>query len=216
MRSLTIEFYEKESGRFLAEPLLLEKIESYETLYLLKFSPEQFAEICRIKLKDPYCNIESLFSDNQFNVQLLECEKEGTCIYFIKGKPPLAWSVGRDNETTGVFFCGREIKDGKITVRFLVYEKQVETLLGKIEKIGVRFKIVSLIDAKFSYRSPISCLTEKQKKAAILAYKSGYYDTPRKTSTRQLAKKLGLVSSTLTVHLRKAERRLLANMLKES
>jgi predicted DNA binding protein len=83
-----------------------------------------------------------------------------------------------------------------------------------LEKAG-NFKVISLMDAKFLPSSPVSRLTEKQREAIILAFNLGYFDTPRKISSEQLANKLGLANSTLAVHLRRAERRLLAEMLNE-
>jgi predicted DNA binding protein len=49
----------------------------------------------------------------------------------------------------------------------------------------------------------------------IAAYKLGYYDVPRRITSEELAKKLDPVKSTLSAHVRKAERRLLTEMLNE-
>jgi predicted DNA binding protein len=75
--------------------------------------------------------------------------------------------------------------------------------------------LVSLTDAKFPPSSPVNLLTVKQQNAIVLAFKLGYFDTPRKVSVEELAGKIGLASSTLAVHLRRAERRLLAEILDE-
>lgn len=42
------------------------------------------------------------------------------------------------------------------------------------------------------------------------------YDVPRKISLTQLAERLNLALSTLDVHLKKAERRLLSHIINES
>ncbi len=52
-------------------------------------------------------------------------------------------------------------------------------------------------------------LTEKQKKAIGLAVKHGYYNSPRKTTLKKLAKMADLSFSTYQVHLRKAEKKLI-------
>ena len=75
--------------------------------------------------------------------------------------------------------------------------------------------MVLLTEAKFSLDSPLSVLTEKQKNVLITAYKLGYYDVPRKISSEQLSKKLNLHSSAFVAHRRKAEKRLLAQIIKE-
>jgi predicted DNA binding protein len=57
-------------------------------------------------------------------------------------------------------------------------------------------------------------LTKSQKKALELAYRYGYYDFPRKTELRDLAKKSGLSLSTFREHLRKAEKRIIPNLMR--
>ena len=47
----------------------------------------------------------------------------------------------------------------------------------------------------------------------IDAFKSGYYDFPRKIGSEALAKKLSIREPTLVIHRRKAERKLLAQVL---
>lgn len=59
-------------------------------------------------------------------------------------------------------------------------------------------------------------MTVKQKSVIISAFKLGYYDSPRRISSRQLADKLHIRELTLVRHRRKAERRLLAEVLSES
>jgi predicted DNA binding protein len=104
------------------------------------------------------------------------------------------------------------VRDGKVRVTLVGDDKQVKEFL---ENRRDNYKVVSLTDAKFSLNSPISRLTEKQQEAISLAFRLGYFDTPRKISVDGLAEKLDLSSSTLAVHLRRAERRLLAEMLNE-
>ncbi len=93
---------------------------------------------------------------------------------------------------------------------------QVKHLLDTLDSLRLKYRVVSLTDAKFSPTSPVSQLTTKQQDAIVLAFRLGYFDTPRKVSVGELAQKLGLASSTLAVHLRRAERRLLAEILNES
>jgi predicted DNA binding protein len=49
----------------------------------------------------------------------------------------------------------------------------------------------------------------------LAAYKFGYYSLPRKIGSEQLAKKLSLHKSALAAHRRKAELRLITQVLKE-
>jgi predicted DNA binding protein len=49
-----------------------------------------------------------------------------------------------------------------------------------------------------------------------MAYTLGYYDIPKKIGLVQLAERLDFSHSTLDMHLRKAERRLLSHIMNES
>jgi len=97
-----------------------------------------------------------------------------------------------------------EVRDGRVRVTLVGDNEQVKEFL---ENRVVNYKVLSLTDAKFSPYSPISRLTEKQQEAISIAFRLGYFDTPRKISADELAAKLGLASSTLAVHLRRAEHR---------
>lgn len=69
-------------------------------------------------------------------------------------------------------------------------------------------KVISLTDARVPPESPLAPLTERQRKVLITAYKLGYYDVPRRISSKDLAQRLDLVKSTFSAHIRKAEGRL--------
>lgn len=55
----------------------------------------------------------------------------------------------------------------------------------------------------------LSKLSKRQREVLLLAYKSGYFDNPRKVTLRDLADMLGLSVSTVKEHLRKAQRKIL-------
>lgn len=56
-------------------------------------------------------------------------------------------------------------------------------------------------------------LTEKQKQALELAVFSGYYDTPKRTNLRALAKRMRLSLATYQKHLQKAEAKVMPDIL---
>jgi len=56
-------------------------------------------------------------------------------------------------------------------------------------------------------------LTDLQKKALDLAVTEGYYDIPKKTSLRKLAKLMGLALATYQRHLQKAESKIIPDVL---
>ena len=80
--------------------------------------------------------------------------------------------------------------------------------------MGISFNIISLADARFSPDSPLSSLTDIQTKVLKSAFDLGYYDLPKRITSDELAKKLNMRISTFVLHRIKAERRLLAKILK--
>jgi Predicted DNA binding protein len=196
------------------------KIKSLEMLHILKLDEEGFAVIFRVELRDPSLNIESLLTNTMIdsvngNLQLLDHGKENTYTYFIKGKQAQTNNTMSRRKLSMYPVMPFGLRDGKMTITLLGDNGQVKEFLQYLEEMGLRYGVVSLIDAKFSPSSPVSALTDKQREALILAFTLGYFDTPRKISSEELAKKLGIVHSTLAVQLRRAERRLIAEILNE-
>jgi acylphosphatase len=194
------------------------KIKSLEILHILKLDEAGFAAIFRVELKDPSLNIEELLTyvlkdTVRGKLQLLEHERENTYVYFMNGQPIQSNNIADHRKFSMYPVMPFGLKDGKVSITLLGDNKQVKEFLEFMEGIGIHYRIISLMDAKFSPSSPVSCLTDKQREALVLAFTLGYFDTPRKISSEQLAKKLGIVHSTLAVHLRRAERRLLSEVL---
>lgn len=61
--------------------------------------------------------------------------------------------------------------------------------------------------------SPVLKLSKRQFEVLLFAYKSGYFDNPRRITLRELAQILGLSPSTVKEHLRKAERKILEELI---
>jgi len=214
MHRLVLEFQNKDLQMLPdSEPLM--KVKSLEILHFIRQDQQELSGICKIELKNPNSSIEDFIGNNKtIEMQVLERGREGTHTVFFRAKQSQVESPPFDmGKIGGYIIAPFEIKEGKLRITFLGNSAQVKRLLHQMGIMGLRHKIVSLTDAKYSQESPLSSLTERQRKILIAAYKQGYYDLPRKINSEQLAKKLGLVSSTLVEHLRKAERRLLIGML---
>ena len=231
MRRLILEFSKDEFGKIhnefsrnglpkINEHNPLDHIKTLEILQFLRLDNEEFAAICRIETEQPMPEIANLFAkggaQENFSegAQILEREKSGAYIVFVRHSPvPFGSTISQ--LMGGGYLVATEIREGKIKITYLGTVKEVKNVLENLKVHGLRYKIVSLTDAKFSPNSPLNFLTEKQRRVLLAAYKFGYYSLPRKIDSEQLAKKLSLHKSALAAHRRKAELRLIAEVLKE-
>jgi predicted DNA binding protein len=216
MRKLVLEFTEEGLGLFQNSPL--SSIQSNEIIHLLRYDGKEFAAIMKIQFKDPSTKIEEIFPYaplNNVKIELLEQEGNAS-IYFVKGTLASDAYEHKLLSTGGYFLTPLEINNGKIKMTLLGKPKQLKSLLKTIDESGLKYKVVSLSEATFSPNAPLSCLTQKQRSVLVTSFKEGYYDMPRRTSSQDLAKILGLKSSALIEHRRKAERRLISSILNES
>jgi predicted DNA binding protein len=215
MRRLVVEVDALEFTR-LSGDRSIEKIESLEVLNFLKEDPEEFVTICRVKLKGPSTTIDEVFNETGSEVQVLDHDREGRYTALFKGKPHQDPQLREFLAVGGYLSTPLEIKNGKVKVTFLGSPNEVKALLAMIKKTKVRHKVVQLIEANSSQSSPIDCLTDRQRRVITSAYELGYYEVPKRINTQGLAKRLNIRGSTVAMHRIKAERRLLAEILKGS
>jgi ribosomal protein S13 len=214
MRRLILEVSQKELTKIGVELPQFNQIKSLELLYFLRQDQEEFAAISRVEFKQVPPNIEEILVGGFLvEAQILEQQKNGTYIVFTRSGPLLSSVLNSMNIEMGYLFPPLEVRDGKVKVSFVGSEQQVKQFMEKIDAIGIRYRVTLLTDANFSPMSPLSQLTEKQRQVLLSAYQHGYYDIPRRVTSEELARKLGLVDSTVVEHLRKAELRLIKQII---
>ena len=80
---------------------------------------------------------------------------------------------------------------------------------GRTELISKRELPLSVLPSNVWVHSLFSDLTAKQSDALLNAHRLGYYSSPRKVGTEDVAKSSGVSRSTYEEHLRKAENRVM-------
>ena len=103
-------------------------------------------------------------------------------------------------------------KSWRITV--LGNLSQLRRFLATLRRLRIHYRVQSLGDADFRLRSPLEALTAKQRETLVTAYRTGYFDVPRRADSSQVAAKLGRGKATTVEHLRKAQKRLLDGILR--
>ncbi|MDA4137393.1 MAG: helix-turn-helix domain-containing protein [Thaumarchaeota archaeon] len=213
MRRLTVELNLEELSKMDNNPMI-KKIKSLEILQFLKDGPEEFTVICRVEFEDAASRVEDFVDDDIIELQMLDQEKDGAYTYLIRSKRATHPEAHFDPFASGGYLSVPfEIRDGRARITYLGNAKQIRSFLDGIEKLGTKYRIASITDAKFAQNSPLSRLTEKQRRVLVTAYRLGYYDEPRRISSLELARKMKVGSSTLINHRRRAERRLLAELV---
>jgi len=95
-------------------------------------------------------------------------------------------------------------------------KKEVSSFIKKVRKNIKDFKLIKFSETKINdifFPKLMPNLTNKQKQAIDLAIEEGYYNTPRKTDLRKLAKLMKISLATYQQHLRAAEEKLIPNIL---
>lgn len=213
MRKMILEMKLKEE--FLKNfNFLLDKIESIELLELLKIDFQK-----RIKMAIAAFNMGEGFTVDDIKVpDFVEIfnvlQKNGNryiCLIkakYFKSLSTLAKKFNIDIiwDTPSIFS-----KD-KMIVSVTGNEENLKKIHDLFKKLGTIQKI-SFVKSVYNEQTILSCLTEKQKEILIAAKKNGYYSYPRKINSQELSQKIGLSKPTIVQHLRKAEVRLVSNLL---
>ncbi len=184
------------------------KYDLLEVIHYLKFGPEGFAGICRIRL-GPGVRFDEVSKSSNHHFEMLSMEGDNIVVY-LEFRPIITNCKMLDKV---LLSAPPEIGRGLIRFTVLGDAEGIRNMLGEIEKSGVRYKIIALTDAKFPPNTPISVLTNRQRQILLEAYDQGYYDVPRRISSAELAVRLKIDKSTVVEHLRKAENRLVSQIV---
>jgi predicted DNA binding protein len=169
-------------------------------------------------------DIRAFVADLKKDKRAKEVEFEGNTLFFLAALPKDE-KIPTTHYNRKIFFMKPVVVDSKGYEHWEIASWKKEHLMEfiastkrdteKLEGFKVQ-KIVKtkLTDVYFPHVMPI--LTKGQKKALELAYKNGYYDFPRKAELKQLAAISGISLSTFREHLRRAEKRIMPDIIRAS
>lgn len=84
----------------------------------------------------------------------------------------------------------------------------------RCERAGLPFELLAIsADPASPERAPRSGLTDRQHEALTVAHERGYYDSPRRASTAEVAEELGVSAPAVSKLLRRAERELVGQVV---
>lgn len=197
---------------------VLSKVESIELIEFLKIDFEKGLKVVlsNIIMKEGYTIDDIDLSDVAEILSILKRDgNKYTCL--IKGQPPFGKNQGlrelaKKFDLNIIWTTPSILAQDKMVLSVIGTNEELQKFLKAIKLVGT-IKQISIQDANFEWQSILPCLTEKQKEVIIEAKKMGYYSYPRKINTDKLAQKVGISRSTAIEHLRKAESRIICNIL---
>lgn len=104
------------------------------------------------------------------------------------------------------------VSKDKIVFTVITDNEYLKKVLKVLKPLGF-IKNISFHKPTFSEYNILSCLTERQREIIIAAQKNGYYEVPREITSEELSKKLGISKATTVEHLRKAENRIISEIV---
>ncbi len=188
-------------------------LESFVVLQTLRAGPEGATSIVRIRPKDPSVRFETIARMIPGALQLLDRE-DGTytCLMKIRPSSEIHRQLGL-KRNPGFLVPPLEVENERARITFVGSASDIARFLASLRSRGYRHRVVSISDYRLAPNSPLNALTDQQRRVVCAAYEEGYYDRPRRVSSKALAGRLGLSSSTFVNHRLKAERRLLGAIL---
>jgi DNA-binding transcriptional ArsR family regulator len=214
MRKLTLEIEPNESMRKAMEPLF-EKIHSYEILESLKIDMEECSciDLVEFMLKDGVSIEDQSHIGNMEILSVLKSDgNEHTCL--VKHhEPEESKEEFREFDLDIIYTTPMMVTKDRQVISVLGDQKDLKKIIAVIKPNAERIINMTFKRAAYQKKDVLSVLTEKQKETIIAAFDHGYYDYPKKITSEELSKKVNISKGTLMEHLRKAEGRLLKEIL---
>jgi hypothetical protein len=148
-------------------------------------------------------------------VEVLYKENDGSFVIFIEGKSCVPPSPKNVKPFHVMMSKPPEFLDiDKMKVEVIGKQKEMQRFLSYTSTLNSRpFKLTGLSTLEPRQESHLANLTGRQRQALITAYSLGYYDVPRRVSSDEVSRHLNMDKSTFVEHLRKAEKKIVAEVI---
>jgi hypothetical protein len=193
---------------------MLEHIEGFELLELLKMDFEKGVKVMLLEFTlKPGSKMDDIKWPKNFKLTILG-EHENKYIMIISARAPnkLFKRLINKAKTDVIWTTPTNYRNGIATLSCIGEAEELKKVVKGLNLFGT-VKNISYHKPVYQDHNVLSILTDKQKEIIIAAKRFGYYDYPRKIDTAGLAAKVGVSKATVVEHLRKAEGRLMGNIL---
>ena len=204
------------------DPKILPGIERFadiEYLWMvhsLKVDSKGVAGVWRLQPRSPGSFGKNMMSVKIAGIKKMEfLSKDANGSFLIYVESEFSLGLGRffENVRGGNPYNAFELTPEWLKISYLGNKKQIRSFIAQLERTKVPYKVLAAGNANFSRESVLQGLTALQRKALTAAHSTGYFEVPRKITSESLAKLLGIDKSTLSEHVRRAEKRVIDDLL---
>jgi predicted DNA binding protein len=193
---------------------VFERVDNYEILGLLKIDFHQGVKvgIMEVKMKEGFGIDDISLPPPAELITVLQSEGDTyTCIVKVQAPKDMLGTFNKFDLDV-IWDTPMRIAEDGIVFSVVGEDDELKKCLEVFEDIG-EVKEIHVQQPTFHQEDILTSLTDRQKEVLIAAKRYGYYDYPRRMNAEELSSRVGVSKATLVEHLRKAEGRLLANIL---
>lgn len=215
MRQVTIEIELSERAREVRAPVF-EHIESYEVLEVLKMDFENalFVDLIECVTREGVA-IEDLHKIGNMEVLSVIRSEGNRHTLLVRGSEEGDVKQNYNELDLDIIYTTPNIQsEDRMVVSFMGEQGSLMRFVDMFRGMDVgEITGMSFKRAAYQRKDMLSVLTERQREVMVAAYRFGYYDLPKGISSMRLAERVNLSKATTLEHLRKAERRLLVEVM---
>lgn len=213
MRTLTLEIEPFETVKeAMAESFA--QVRSYEILETLKMDFQEgiCIEILEFTLKEG-ASIHDIGTVGNMEILsvLKSIDNKHTCLIRYT-EPEETKGLFSESDLGLVHTIPTIISPEKFIISMMGERKNLADFVKMIKNAGTIRKM-SFRRAAYQKADILDVLTDKQREVMVAAFQNGYYDYPKRISSKQLCRKVSISKPTLLQHMRKAEGRILKEIM---
>lgn len=164
-------------------------------------------------------DIKKFVEDLKKDSSIENLEVQGNSLFFLV-KVPAEKTIPTTHYDPRIFFLKPVFVDNKGYEHWEIgsWKKEIiNEFIMNLQKESYELKILKITDEKLTdiyFPQVMPFLTKQQKKALEIAVENDYYNYPRKAELKDLAKIAGISLSTFREHLRRAEKRIMPDLVR--
>ncbi len=215
MRQVTIEVELSEAAKA-GRTAIFEHIVSYEVLEVIKMDFENalFVDLIECVTREGVAIDDIPFIGNMEVLSVIRSEgNRHTCL--VRGHEEGEVKQNYNELDLDIIYTTPSFQsEDRMVLSFIGEQRSLLSFVEMFKGTDVG-KITNMTFKRAAYQRGdlLSVLTDRQREVMVAAYRFGYYDLPKGISSRRLAERVGLSKPTMLEHLRKAERRLMAEIM---